>query len=119
VMSQPDYAGWLRRQPHGDSLVREGETLFAHFGCGACHAPTSQVHAPKLAGVYDSRVQLGDGRKVTADNTYLRNAILHPRDAVVAGYAPIMPDYAGVASASEVDALIAYLKSLSSQQAAQ
>jgi cytochrome c oxidase subunit 2 len=119
VMTQSDYAGWLRRQPHGDSLVREGETLFVNFGCGACHAPTSQVHAPKLAGLYGSPVHLADGRQVTADDAYLRNAILHPRDAGVAGYTPIMPDYAGVASTSEVEALIAYLKSLSSQQAAQ
>jgi cytochrome c oxidase subunit 2 len=119
VMTQPDYTGWLHHQLHGDNLAREGETLFANFGCGACHAPTSQVHAPKLAGLSDSAVQLADGRRVTADDAYLRNAILHPRDRVVAGYAPIMPDYAGVASPAEVDALIAYLESLSSQQAAQ
>jgi cytochrome c oxidase subunit II len=119
VMSQPDYAGWLKRQPHGDSLVREGETLFAKFGCGACHAPASQVHAPKLAGLYRSPVQLADGRRVTADDAYLRNAILHPRDRVVAGYAAIMPDYAGVAGPAEIEALIAYLKSLPNREAKQ
>jgi cytochrome c oxidase subunit II len=119
VMTQPKYAGWLRRQPHGDSLVREGEVLFGTFGCGGCHAPASQVHAPKLAGLYGSPVQLADGRRMTADDAYLKNAILHPRDVTVAGYAAIMPDYAGVAAPAEVDALIAYLKSLSGQHAVQ
>jgi cytochrome c oxidase subunit 2 len=117
VMTQPDYARWLHDQPHGDSLVREGETLFANFGCGACHAPASQVHAPKLADLYGNPVQLADGRRVTADEAYLRNAILHPRDGLVAGYSAIMPDYAAVAGPAEVDALITYLKSLSNRQA--
>jgi cytochrome c oxidase subunit 2 len=119
VMTQPDYARWLSDQPHGDSLMQRGEALFAKFGCGACHAPTSKVHAPKLAGLYGSPVQLSDGRRVTADDVYLRNAILHPRDGTVAGYAAIMPDYAGLAGPAEVDALIAYLKSLSSPKADQ
>ena len=93
--------------------------LFAKFGCGACHAPASQIHAPKLAGLYGSAVRLADGRQVTADDAYLKNAILHPRDAVVAGYAAIMPDYADMAGPAELDALIAYVKSLSRQQADQ
>ena len=119
VMTQPDYADWLRRQPHGENLVRAGELLFAKFGCGACHAPASQVHAPKLAGLYGSPVQLADGRRVTADDAYLKNAILHPRDGTVAGYAAIMPDYTDIAGPAEVDALVAYVKSLSGQQAEQ
>jgi cytochrome c oxidase subunit 2 len=119
VLTQPNYARWLGLQRHGDSLVRDGEALFANFGCGACHAPASRVHAPKLAGLYGSSVQSTDGRRVTADDTYLRNAILHPRDGIVAGYAPIMPSYSGLAGPAEVDALIAYLKSLSGRQAEQ
>lgn len=115
VMSQSDYAGWSRRQPHGDNLAREGEALFAEFGCGGCHASASRIHAPKLAGLFGSLVTLADGRRLTADDTFLRNAILHPRDNAVAGYAAIMPDYAGIADTEQVDALVAYLKTLNQQ----
>ncbi|HWC88708.1 MAG TPA: hypothetical protein VG433_03615, partial [Pirellulales bacterium] len=62
VMSQPDYTAWLRRQPHGDTLARQGEALYARFGCGACHSKDSRMHAPKLAGLYGSAVRLQDGR---------------------------------------------------------
>jgi cytochrome c oxidase subunit 2 len=112
VMSQPDYAAWLRLQPHGDSLVREGEALYDKFGCGACHAPESQVQAPKLGGIAGRMVRLATGARVTADDAYLRRSITQPRADIVAGYAPIMPSYAGIADASQVDALVVYIKSL-------
>jgi len=115
VLTQPEYARWLRQQPHGDTLVRQGEVLYAKFGCGACHGAASQVQAPKLAGLYGTAVPLQDGRRVTADDAYIKNAILHPRDGVVAGYAPMMPSYADLADPAEIDALVAYVKSLSTQ----
>lgn len=112
VLTQPQYAAWLRGQPHGDSLVQDGEALYAKFGCGACHAGTSQVAAPKLGGIFGTRVRLQGGATVTADEAYLRKSILDPRADIVAGYAPIMPSYASLADASDVEALIAYVKSL-------
>jgi cytochrome c oxidase subunit 2 len=112
VLTQPAYAAWLKAQPHGDSLVQRGEALYGKFGCGACHGASSRVHAPKLAGLFGSTVPLQSGRQVTADDAYLRSAILQPHDNVVAGYAPIMPSYASVADPAAVEALIAYLKSL-------
>jgi cytochrome c oxidase subunit II len=112
VMKPRDYAAWLARQPHSDSVVREGEALFDQFGCGACHARQSQVHAPKLAGLYGSEVRLADGRQVKADDAYLSRAILRPRDDIAAGYDPIMPSYASLAKPADVEAMIAYIKSL-------
>jgi len=111
VMTEPDYANWLRLQPHGDSLVRDGEALYAKFGCGACHAPASRVAAPKLGGIAGT-VALEGGKRVPADDAYLRRAIIAPREEIVAGYAPIMPSYAATATTPEIEALIAYIKSL-------
>ncbi len=115
VMTAQDYAAWLRAQPHGDTLVREGEALYAKFGCGACHSPQSQVRAPKLAGLFNSTVMLAGGGRAIADDAYLRKSILQPRDDIVAGYPAIMPSYASLASPSEIDALVAYIKSQSVQ----
>jgi cytochrome c oxidase subunit 2 len=116
VMTAASYAAWLRKQPHGDTLVRDGENLFDKFGCGACHGAESRVHAPKLDGVFGSTVALQDGRQVRADEAYLKKSILDPRADVVADYAPIMPSYGQYADAEDVDAIVAYLKSLSKQR---
>ncbi len=117
VMSAKDYSAWLARQPHGDTLIRQGEALYDKFGCGACHAPQSQVRAPKLTGIFGTMVNLQDGRRVRADDEYLKKSILDPRADIVAGYAPIMPSYGQFAAPADVDALIAYVKSLSQQGA--
>jgi cytochrome c oxidase subunit 2 len=118
VMTAVNYAAWLRKQPHGDSLVREGEALFDKFGCGACHSPQSQVHAPKLNGIFGSTVVLQGGRQLKADEAYLTRAILKPRADIVAGYSPIMPSYGQYADTEDVEAIVAYLKSLSKKEAA-
>jgi cytochrome c oxidase subunit 2 len=46
------------------------------------------------------------------DENYLRESILEPQAKVVAGYQPVMPTYQGILNDRELDALIAYLKSL-------
>jgi cytochrome c oxidase subunit 2 len=115
VMTAAGYRAWLHKQPHGDSLVREGENLFDKFGCGACHSTQSQVHAPKLDRVFGSVVVLQDGRQVRADEAYLKKSILDPRADIVAGYAPIMPAYGQYADAGDVEAIVAYLKTLPKQ----
>lgn len=112
VMTPQAYANWIQAQPHGDTLDRQGEALYDQFGCGACHAARSQVHAPKLSGLYGSTVTLAGGSRVRADDTYIRRAILQPRDQIVAGYAPIMPSYGTLAKPQAIEALTAYIKSL-------
>jgi cytochrome c oxidase subunit 2 len=112
VMAASDYARWLRQQPHGDSLIRDGENLYDKFGCGACHAPESRVQAPKLGGLAGQAVRLASGAIIVADDAYLRRSILSPRADITAGFAPIMPSYASIATGSEVDALVAYIKTI-------
>jgi cytochrome c oxidase subunit 2 len=112
VMTQPQYADWLHQQPRGDSLVRDGESLYDKFGCGACHAPQSRIQAPKLGALAGSTVRLSTGANIVADDAYIRRSIADPRADIVAGYEPIMPSYAAYVDGSEMDALVAYVKSL-------
>src|SRR5437764_12311517 len=79
VMRQQDYAEWLTQQPEGDDLAHEGARLFVARGCSGCHAQSSSVHAPKLAGLYGRTVQLSDGRQVKADDGYIRDSMLQPK----------------------------------------
>lgn len=112
VMEPEDYARWRAAQPQADDLAREGAALFIRAGCSGCHAPSSPVHAPGLAGLYGRVVALADGRTVRADEAYLRDSILQPRRDVAAGYQPIMPPYAGVLSEGELQSILAYLMSM-------
>jgi cytochrome c oxidase subunit 2 len=115
LMTPDDYARWSTAQPPAENLAREGEALFRTLGCSGCHAERSSVHAPDLHGVFGRQVHLTDGRTVTADEAYLRDAILLPRKDIVAGYQPIMPSYQGTASEEQLQKLLGYLKSLSSE----
>lgn len=112
IMPPDDYARWTAAQPEGDDLAHQGAALFRTLGCSGCHTPGASVHAPDLHGVYGRLVHLADGRTVKADDAYLRDSILLPQKDVVAGFAPIMPSFQGVATEGDLIKLIAYLKSL-------
>jgi len=114
IMPPDEYARWSAAQPQGDDLAHQGEALFRTLGCSGCHAPGASVRAPDLHGVYGRLVHLADGRTVKADEAYLRDSILLPRKDVVAGFDPIMPSFAGVATEGDLIKLVAYLKSLGS-----
>ena len=111
-MEPTAYARWLRELGVHESLAQQGEALFREHGCSGCHSENSTVHAPTLAGLYGSIVHLQDGSAVRADERYIRDCILLPRTFTVAGYPPIMPDFAGQLGEDDLIKLIAYIKSL-------
>ncbi len=113
VMTPADYERWLAMQPPSQTLVSQGEALFRRLGCGGCHGPNSAVHAPPLEGVFGRPVHLESGETVMADERYVHDSILLPKSQVVAGYAPIMPSFAGQIGEDDVFKLVAYIKSLS------
>lgn len=115
VMRPEEYANWLTRQPEGDDLAQVGAKLFVAQGCSGCHAESSTVHAPRLAGLYGRTVSLSDGREVRADDGYIRDSILQPKRDIVAGYEPIMPSFAGLLDDGEIQSLTAYIRSLGSE----
>jgi cytochrome c oxidase subunit 2 len=116
VMKADSYARWLAAQPQGDGLAKTGEIVFRARGCSGCHSKASKVHAPDLNGLYGRKVQLADGRTVTADEAYLRDSMLKPRQDVAAGFEPIMPSYAGILTDGEIISLTAYIRSLSGKE---
>jgi cytochrome c oxidase subunit 2 len=57
-------------------------------------------------------VQLEDGRSVIADENYIRESILAPSAKIVSGFKPIMPVFQGLVNEEDLNALVAYVKSL-------
>ena len=114
VLTPDDYKKWLTESTSGMSLAQNGERLFASLSCNACHNGRADARGPSLANVYGSRLILTNGSTATADEAYLREAILNPSEHVTQGYSPIMPTYQGQISEDGVIALVEYIKNLDS-----
>ena len=118
VMEDRDYMSWLSgggNQP----LAVTGQKLFAELGCATCHRSDTQGRGPNLAGVFGKPVLLEDGRTVTADENYVRESILEPAAKVVKGFKPVMPTFQGQVSDEQLNALVAYVKSLNQPESGQ
>jgi len=73
---------------HQQQLVQRGARLIVADGCSACHLNAADPHiAPDFSSFAGHRVKLSDGRVVLVDERFLREGLLHPRGAAIAGYA--------------------------------
>ena len=86
--------------------------MFQQLACITCHRSDAQGRVPVLQGLFGKEVLLQDGRKITADESYIRESILNPRAKVVAGFQPIMPTFQGQVSEEQLLQLVAYIKSI-------
>jgi cytochrome c oxidase subunit 2 len=111
VMEPRDYAQWMAGGP-AVPLQETGKQLFATLGCATCHRSDVQGRGPNLVGIYNKPVLLEDGRTVTADENYVRESILNPTAKIVNGFKPVMPTFQGIVSDEQLNALVAYVKSL-------
>lgn len=96
-----------------ESPAERGAKVFSAKGCNACHTVTGTPSVgPSLKGIFGHEVELEGGKKVTADENYIRQSIVEPNGAIVKGFQPIMPTFKGSLTDDEMNSLIAYIKSL-------
>jgi len=117
VLDESEYENWLVESkvdiPKGMSLEEAGGKLYISKACNTCHSIDGSVGvAPSFKGIFGKTENLSDGSSLPIDENYLRKSILNPQAQVVAGFAPVMPTYQNVLSDRQIDALIAYIKSL-------
>ncbi len=115
--TETTYDEWLqgRRRIIDQGLPPEqaGEKLFAVNGCNGCHSVDGSAKVgPTLKGNWGVERVFTDGTKAVVDENYLRTSILNPTGQIVQGYPPVMPAFKGVLDDREIDALIAYMKTL-------
>jgi len=118
VMEPKDYEAWMSGSG-AQPLAVTGQTLFSQLGCVTCHRADTQGRGPNLAGTYGKSVMLQDGRTVTADENYVRESIVDPAAKIVQGFKPVMPTYQGQLSDEQLNALVAYVKTLGQPQSGQ
>ncbi|HTU40268.1 MAG TPA: cytochrome c oxidase subunit II [Candidatus Aquilonibacter sp.] len=115
VENPADYEAWAKANSSGP-LSASGEKVFAELGCSACHRSDAPGRGPNLQGVFGKPVQLEDGRIVTADENYIRQTILDPGLTRVKGFQPIMPTFQGLVTDDQLNELVAYIKSISTNR---
>ena len=90
-----------------------GKKLYEQRGCPQCHSVDGKPGTgPTFLGLFGSTQAITAGGAVVADENYIRASILQPAAQVVAGFEPVMPSFQGRLSDREIDAIIAYLKTL-------
>lgn len=116
ALAEEDFEAWLEAGDGGDDLPPEelGEKLFAKFTCNACHSTTDNLArvGPSVKGIFGRTSEFTDGSSLTVDENYLRESIENPGAKLVKGFGNLMPAFKGQLKDRDLDALIAYLKSL-------
>ncbi len=116
VLNNREYMAWLEELSfagEGFTPLEYGEKLYTSKACNTCHSiDGSAGNGPSFFKVFNNEVKLDDGSTHSADENYIRESILIPTKRVVAGFQPIMPTYQGLLKDREIDALVAYIKSL-------
>jgi mono/diheme cytochrome c family protein len=88
------------------------------MGCLACHSTDGSTLGkvgPSWQGLFGTRRALAGGKKVLADEAYLRESIRNPSAQVAAGFDKSdtgMPSYEGVLTDAQIEALVEYVKTL-------
>jgi cytochrome c oxidase subunit 2 len=125
VVSHDDYQKFIESADKCQGTPEEcqpekwGEKLFLKNGCTSCHgmggsgefAPGAKTPGPRLAGIFGKPQPLQTGESITVDENYIRESVLKPNAKIVAGYTTVqMPAF--VLKDPQIDAIIAYIKSL-------
>lgn len=90
-----------------------GKELYTSKACVTCHSIDGTVlQGPSFVGFWGTQVPLAGGSTVLMDENYVRESILNPKAKIHDGFQPVMPTFQGILKERQVDALIAYIKSL-------
>lgn len=97
-----------------ESLIMRGREVSVRLKCLTCHSDDGRPGVSStFKNLYGRQSLLNDGTKVTVTDAYLRESILDPQAKIVQGPTVAMPAYKGSVSERDIEALIAYIKSLS------
>jgi cytochrome c oxidase subunit II len=112
-----EFAAWMASVTDifaGRTMEEVGELLYNQQGCKACHSVDgSKLVGPSLKDVYGNTFETREGLQIVVDDAYIKESILTPNASIIAGYEPVMTPYAGKLNDQEIEAITAWLKSIS------
>ena len=95
--SQTNTSAGSTAKPRERRWKRRAQNLFQERGCATCHLADGTGRGPSLLGVFGQPVRLATGAAATANDAYLREAILTPSAKSVPGYTPTHAVVSGTA----------------------
>ncbi|MGD8428678.1 MAG: c-type cytochrome [Balneolaceae bacterium] len=97
----------------GEVSADRGKQIASDNACVTCHSiDGSKMTGPTWKNLFGHEVTLDNGETLTADEDYIKESIVNSQAKIVKGYAGVMPNF-DYLSDSEVNSLVAYIKSLS------
>ena len=114
VLSQEAFDQWLNADEFkGMAPADIGAKLYTKYTCNTCHSVDgSKIVGPTFKGLWGRQEQITGAGPLTVDENYIRESILNPNAKIVEGYPPVMPSFKGQLKDEQIDALIAYMKTL-------
>jgi cytochrome c oxidase subunit 2 len=95
------------------SPAEMGARVYEKKGCRACHSVDGKAGTgPTFLGLWGRQERITDGPSVVVDENYVRESIVDPNAKIVEGFRAQMSSYQGKITDRQIDALIAYFKTL-------
>ncbi|WFB37014.1 cytochrome c oxidase subunit II [Kiritimatiellota bacterium B12222] len=125
VMEQQEYAEWLsHRMVDGvaapivasDDPAEAGKQIF-ESNCMVCHTGKAGSIGPHMVDKFGSMRQLENGEEILMDDNYVRNSMINPNEHIAKGYPAAMTSFKGTLNPKQMNQVIAYLKSQSTEAA--
>jgi len=117
VHEMSDYKKWLEDASNWEkrmSPVQAGEMLVKSNGCIQCHSLDGNAkNGPTFKDLFGKDEPMADGSTVRVDENYMRESLYDPAAKVVRGFTVQMQSYRGRLRDRDMDAIIAYMKSIS------
>jgi cytochrome c oxidase subunit 2 len=115
VVKQEEFDKFIKEGPgpeSGETPELWGARLYKQNACNTCHTTDgSKAPGPTWKGIFGRDETMADGSHVTIEENYIHESILKPQAKIVNGYQNVtMPQFA--LSDKQIDALIAYMKTL-------
>ncbi len=108
-----DGIGEIQKTEAAQNPVAYGEKLYVKQGCKTCHSVDgTTLVGPTWKGLWGRTSTFADGSSAVVDENYVVQSINDPSSQVVQGFAPSMPTFKGQMKDWELNALVAYIKSL-------
>lgn len=117
VMPMEEYQAWLDTAGTGGSTaaaqdpVEAGKALWEVQCMAVCHTQKPGAIGPAFLGKVGTMRSLEDGTEILMDDNYLRDSMLNPNAHIAKGYQPAMTSFKGVLTGTQINNIIAYLKS--------
>jgi len=116
-LTAAEFAAWMATVEDifvGRTLAEVGELLYNRQGCAVCHSlDGSAIIGPTFQNVYGFEFLTTDGSTIVADDAYIKESILNPNASIIDGFLPVMTSYDGILGDREIEAITAFLKTLS------